>query len=185
MDFNHSKSYKVSDYDKLNKLKLVDSSDLNTSNKSDLNNRNLTKNNRNLTNSSSSKTYLLKSQVVTSNKFEQNLREIDGSVAVASGKELQDLQIQSTKDLPKIFPGLVLNEQNGPNNIRVTIRGIGTAYFYNPSIVLYVDGIPQNPQYLSQEMLDVDRVELLRGPQGTIWGQNAQGGVLNIRYQSD
>lgn len=66
-DFNHSKSYKVLHYDKLNKLKLADFSDLNTSNKSDLNQGDLTKNNQKSDNSSSSKTYLLKSQVVTTN----------------------------------------------------------------------------------------------------------------------
>ncbi|PAF44247.1 hypothetical protein BJI48_03440 [Helicobacter sp. 11S02596-1] len=126
------------------------------------------------------KSYKLQTQMVSANKFDQNLREIDGSVAVVSGEKLQELQIYNTKDLAKVIPGFILKTQTGPNSTVPSIRGISTADVYNPSIVLYVDGIPQSFSLLTQELLDVKRVELLRGPQGTIWGQNAQAGVLNI-----
>lgn len=126
------------------------------------------------------KTYSLGAQIVSANKFDQNLREIDGSVAVVSGKTLQDLQINNAQDLSKIFPGFVLDSTTGAGYLKGSVRGISSVDFYNPSMVVYVDGIPQDPEFIAQELLDVKRVELLRGPQGTIWGQNAQSGVLNI-----
>ena len=52
--------------------------------------------------------------------------------------------------------------------------------FYNPTVQVYVDGVPQQPSAFTQPLLDVERVELLRGPQGTLYGRNAYGGVLNI-----
>lgn len=132
-----------------------------------------------VSNSTNTQNYSLESQVVSANKFDQNLREIDGSVVVSSGKELQDLQISSTKDLGKIFPGLIFKTQDVAHP-DVSVRGINTTNSYEPSMVFYVDGVPQDPTFLAQELLDVQRVELLRGPQGTIWGQNAQAGILNI-----
>lgn len=127
----------------------------------------------------SAKLYSLGAQVVQANKFDQNIREVDGSIAVASGKDLQNLQIQGTQDLSKIFPGFVLKTPMGSAFSFASIRGLSSD-FYNPSLVVYVDEIPQDPAFLAQELLDVKQVELLRGPQGTIWGQNAQSGVLNI-----
>lgn len=126
------------------------------------------------------KAYSLNSQVVLANKFDQNLREIDGSIVAISSKELLDFQINDTQDLQKIFPGFVFKTRASTYTPMITIRGIASADSYNPSLVVYVDGIPQDPTFLTQELLDVKRVELLRGPQGTIWGQNAQAGVLNI-----
>lgn len=125
------------------------------------------------------KSYQLRPQFVQANKFDQKIREIDGSIAVASGKELQTLQISNTKDLSKIFPGFVLKTPMGSGYIFASIRGLSSD-FYNPSMIVYVDGVPQDPAFIAQELLDVQQVELLRGPQGTIWGQNAQAGVLNI-----
>ncbi|PAF48404.1 hypothetical protein BKH46_00375 [Helicobacter sp. 12S02634-8] len=124
--------------------------------------------------------YLLQTQIVSANKFDQNLREIDGSIALVNGKKLGDLKIFSTQDLSKILPGFVLKATAGPGYVLGSIRGISSTDYFNPSLVIYVDGIPQDPAFLTQELLDVKRVELLRGPQGTIWGQNAQAGVLNI-----
>lgn len=122
----------------------------------------------------------MQSQVVSANKFEQNLREIDGSIVAVSQKELQNLQIQNTQDLSKILPGFVLKMTSGSAYNMVSVRGINSVDYFSPSMVVYVDGIPQDPSFITQELLDVKQVELLRGPQGTIWGQNAQAGVLNI-----
>lgn len=126
------------------------------------------------------KTYLLNSQTVSANKFDQNLKEIDGSLTAVSGKELQDLQIYNIKDLGKIIPGFIIRPTDSDVHLYASVRGISSTDYNSPSIVVYVDGIPQDPAFIIQELLDVKRVELLRGPQGTIWGQNAQSGVLNI-----
>lgn len=129
---------------------------------------------------SNAKTHSLKSQIVTANKIDQNLQEIDGSVLVVSGKTLSNTNITNTENLSKIFPGFVLKPSSGPGAIYGGIRGISSTDPWFPSIRLYVDGIPQDVEFLTQELINVERIELLRGPQGTIWGENAQAGVLNI-----
>ncbi|PAF43969.1 TonB-dependent receptor [Helicobacter sp. 11S02596-1] len=126
------------------------------------------------------KSYKLQTQMVSANKFDQNLREVDGSVAVVSGKKLQELQIHSIAELTKAIPGLILENYSSAGALYTSVRGISNTDYFNPALVVYIDGIPQDPEFLSQELLNVKRVELLRGPQGTIWGQNAQSGVLNI-----
>ncbi|PAF42539.1 TonB-dependent receptor plug domain-containing protein [Helicobacter sp. 11S03491-1] len=75
------------------------------------------------------------------------------------------------------MPGFMLKTTSSAAYSSGSIRGISSADFYNPSFVVYVDGIPQDPAFITQELLNVKQVELLRGPQGTIRGQNAQGGI--------
>lgn len=129
---------------------------------------------------SNTKIYSLESQVVSANKFDQNLQEVDGSISIVSGKKILDTQISNSENLSKIFPGFVLKPSSGPGAIYGGIRGISSTDPWFPSIRLYVDGIPQDAEFLTQELIDVERIELLRGPQGTIWGENAQAGVLSI-----
>lgn len=124
--------------------------------------------------------YSLQTQKVSANKFDQDIKEIDGSIVIVSGKKLQDLHILNTQDLVKILPGFILKTQASMDSVAVSVRGIRNDDAYNPAVGIYVDGIPQDPVFLTQELMDVSRVELLRGPQATIWGQNAQAGILNI-----
>lgn len=163
---------------KKHELHLSDSAPINPSNSSKINTKKDTK--AATIPSNALKAYSLSSQVVLANKFDQNIREIDGSIITVSGKALQDLQINNTQDLQKIFPGFIFKTRASTYTPMISVRGISSADSYNPSFVIYVDGIPQDPTFPTQELLDVERVELLRGPQGTIWGQNAQAGVLNI-----
>lgn len=133
--------------------------------------------------SSLDKIYQLGTQTVNANAYELNLGEVDASWVKKSSKELQDMRIQNTKDLNKAFPGLVLRQTDHAGAIMASIRGIANDYYRdstNPSIAIYVDGIPQDPSLFSQELLDVASIELIRGPQGTFIGQNAVGGVINI-----
>lgn len=164
---------------KKHELYLSDSTPINPSNSSKIDTNKDTLQAQTIANNSL-KAYSLNSQVVLANKFDQNIREIDGSIVVVSGKDLQDLQINNTQDLQKIFPGFIFKTRASTYTPMISVRGISSADSYNPSFVIYVDGIPQDPTFLTQELLDVKQIELLRGPQGTIWGQNAQAGVLNI-----
>lgn len=114
------------------------------------------------------------------NKFAQNWREIDGSVLIVSGKELHNFSITNTQQLEKILPGLQLKVGNGAGGAGAAIRGLGTSSFYNARMAIYVDGIPQDNEFLAQEMIDVKNVELLRGPQGTLYGRGSYAGLVNI-----
>ncbi|PQQ39427.1 TonB-dependent receptor [Photorhabdus luminescens] len=122
--------------------------------------------------------------IVTANKREEALNKVDGSVLVKTGEELVQAGITQVQDLERAFPGLQIRSRGNRTYSATTIRGISSPDFYSPSVRIYVDGVPQDHQFLTQELINVERVELLRGPQGTLYGGNAQAGVINIVTRS-
>ncbi|WP_291181930.1 TonB-dependent receptor [Erythrobacter sp.] len=124
--------------------------------------------------------------VVTARRTEENLQDVPIAVTVVSGEELEKRQILDVKGLEMITPNLVIN----PNAVaaggaNVFIRGIGTPDFdrtFSPAVALVVDGVIFGSSISGQllNVVDVERVEVLRGPQGTLFGANAIGGVINI-----
>ncbi|MEP3115384.1 TonB-dependent receptor [Nisaea sp.] len=117
---------------------------------------------------------------VTATKRPAPLGEVDGSVSVRTGEDLEEAGVTSTEDLEKLIPGLIIRERGNRTYSSFSLRGISSPDYYNPSVQVYVDGAPQDTSYFSQELLEVERVEVLRGPQGTLYGRNAHGGVINI-----
>ncbi|BBK40902.1 TonB-dependent receptor [Allostella vacuolata] len=117
---------------------------------------------------------------VEAGKREQRLGEIDGAVAVRTAADLEEARVTRVEDLEKVFPGLLIRTRGNRAYAGVTLRGVTSPDFYNPAVQVYVDGVPQDASYFTQEMANVERVELLRGPQGTLYGRNAHGGVINI-----
>lgn len=118
--------------------------------------------------------------IVTANKREQPLSKVDGSVSVKTAEELRRAGVTKVDELGKVFPGLVIRTRGNRVYSNFTVRGQYSPDFYNATVQIYVDGVPQDPSVFTQELLDVDRVEFLRGPQGTLYGRNAYGGVINI-----
>lgn len=120
--------------------------------------------------------------VVTANKREQRLNDVGLTVAVLSGDSLRDNQINSLADLAQSIPSLSF--ATTPNNTPVyTLRGVG---FYEssigayPTVSVYADEVPLPfPVLTSHSAYDLERVEVLKGPQGTLFGQNATGGAIN------
>ena len=125
-------------------------------------------------------TLQLQELVVTSNKREQRLDRVDGAVSVANAARLADNDVREVSDLQKVLPGVVIVNRASRPYTNVTIRGIASPDYYNPAVQVYVDGVPQTSANLAQDLFDVSRVEVLRGPQGTLYGMNAYAGVLNI-----
>lgn len=117
---------------------------------------------------------------VTANKRPQRLAEVDGAVAVRTAEDLEQAHVSKVEDLERVFPGLLIRSRGNSAYANVTVRGISSPDYYNPAVQVYVDGVAQDQAYFTQEMVDVERVELLRGPQGTLYGRGAHGGVLNI-----
>lgn len=117
---------------------------------------------------------------VTANKRSQELEKVDGAVSVRTGEQLREAGVTTVADLEQVFPGLVIRTRGNRAYANVTVRGMSSPDYYNPSVQIYVDGVPQLPSAFTQPLLDVERVEFLRGPQGTLYGRNAYGGVINI-----
>ncbi|KMO38083.1 hypothetical protein VQ03_18075 [Methylobacterium tarhaniae] len=125
-------------------------------------------------------TIQLEELVVTANKREQRLDKVDGAVSAVTAARLADNDVREVSDLQKVLPGVVIANRGSRPFANVTIRGISSPDFYNPAVQVYVDGVPQASANFAQDLLDVSRIELLRGPQGSLYGMNAFAGVLNI-----
>uniref|UniRef100_UPI0033405BC9 TonB-dependent receptor n=1 Tax=Castellaniella defragrans TaxID=75697 RepID=UPI0033405BC9 len=122
--------------------------------------------------------------VVSASKRGATLDQLNGAARVADRLTLEDAQVNSTMELDRVFPDLYLSHSATFLFPIITLRGVTSAQdFYNPALTVYVDGVPQLPIFAAQSLLGVEQVELLKGPQGTLYGKSAQGGVLNIVTQ--
>lgn len=117
--------------------------------------------------------------VVTAEKKEESLQKIPVSITALSSKQVNDFRLWNTKDLTAIVPNLYSGNSGDERNV-ISIRGITTTS-YDPAVATYIDGVNQFSldTYIAT-LFDVERIEVLRGPQGTLYGRNAMGGVINI-----
>ncbi len=120
--------------------------------------------------------------IVTAQKREQSLADVGLTIAAASADTLLDRGITNTEDLSKLVPGFTATV-SGYNTPVYTLRGIGlfeSSIGATPSVAVYVDEIAR-PFAITQAGvgLDIERVEILKGPQGTLFGQSATGGAIN------
>ncbi|MEX2592767.1 MAG: TonB-dependent receptor [Anditalea sp.] len=116
---------------------------------------------------------------VTAQKQEEKLQEIPASVSNITDQEVNNLRLWQVRDLAGIFPNFYSSHSGDGRNV-IGIRGIGTTS-YDPAVAIYVDGVIQfGLDTYSNGLLDIERIEVLRGPQGTLYGRNAMGGVINI-----
>ncbi|WP_147290202.1 TonB-dependent receptor [Helicobacter sp. MIT 01-3238] len=113
-------------------------------------------------------------------KSQREIFDENDNIASVSGEALQKLNIQNSKDLSQVFSGLYITNSGGSAYPSITFRGLHTSYYYSPSMRLYVDGVPQDIFFINQELLDVENVEIFRGMSGTLYGENAQAGIISI-----
>ena len=117
--------------------------------------------------------------VVTAERRSSSLQETPLSIVAVSGDELQEAGVESTLDLQLIAPGVLVSTNTAA--AQIYIRGVGTNFGGDQSVAVHVDGVYQvSTQTALQEFLGVERIEVLRGPQGTLYGRNATAGVVNI-----
>jgi iron complex outermembrane receptor protein len=117
--------------------------------------------------------------IVSAEKKEQNVQNIPSSVTALTAKNIDDYRLWNTKDLTAIVPNLYAGNPGDGRNV-TSIRGI-TSSSYDPAVTTYIDGVNQfTLDTYMPELFDVERIEVLRGPQGTLYGRNAIGGVINI-----
>lgn len=123
----------------------------------------------------------LPSMKVMASKRDQSLDSINGATVIVDRQALDDTQATSTPDLARALPNVQMLQSGSLLFPIISVRGVTSAQdFYNPALTVYVDGVPQLPVFSTQTLLGIDRVELLEGPQGTLYGKSAEGGVLNI-----
>ncbi len=126
--------------------------------------------------------YKLGSITVTAEKREENIQAVPVSVSALPETLIDDAAIVSVFDLSNNIPNMDINPIGGSRYYTTTsIRGIGTTFLGDPAVGLYVDDIPYSDEHsYNTQLFDIERIEVLRGPQGVLYGKNSQGGVINI-----
>ncbi len=126
----------------------------------------------------------LEEVIVTATKREQSVQEVPQAVQVLSADQLTSAGIHEFADLTRIAPSMVIKPAEHPVNASVSIRGIGTFAFsigVEPSVAVQVDDVPVAFQARAfADLSDVQRIEVLRGPQSTLYGKAASAGLINI-----
>ncbi len=125
---------------------------------------------------------MLEEVVVTARKREESMQETPVAVTAISGEELQEAGLNDLTDLDKVVPNLVANVGSGGGSTQLFIRGVGarnSGANFDGGVAIYQDGV-----YLSRpdgsilESVDVQSIQVLRGPQGTLFGKNSTGGAI-------
>ena len=122
--------------------------------------------------------------VVTAQKREQSLQEVPISVGVLDEETLSRTQFTDFRELAKLSPSVSFQDGFAPVATNFIVRGIGSYAFtggIQPSVGVIVDGVPlARAGEFIVDLADVQRIEVLRGPQGTLFGRNSTGGAINI-----
>jgi iron complex outermembrane recepter protein len=121
--------------------------------------------------------------IVTAERREQNLQDIPVSATVLTGEQLEQRGVLNLNDIQQVAPSIAINTFN--RSTFINIRGVGIAQSAptsNPGVAYYIDGqlIPHE-QFIGHSFFDIGTIEVLRGPQGTLTGQNSTGGALFVR----
>lgn len=120
--------------------------------------------------------------VVTAERFREPLQDVPISITTLSGEEIEDIgSISSPSDISRYVPNLNIFTREVDTIAVYSIRGLSNNFLGSPAVGLYIDDVPYS-EIISYEtsLFDIERIEVLRGPQGTLYGQNTSGGVINI-----
>lgn len=119
--------------------------------------------------------------VVTAQKREQRLQDVPMSLSAFTAQTITDTGMLGVQDLAQIAPGLIFAETIGRQTTVPVIRGVAPFGFGDPTVVMMIDGYTNgfNRSGNNATLVDLERIEILRGPQPTLYGRNAIGGVIN------
>ncbi|MBI1186882.1 MAG: TonB-dependent receptor plug domain-containing protein [Alphaproteobacteria bacterium] len=122
--------------------------------------------------------------VVTAQKREQQLQDVPLSVQAIAGADLENSGASELNDLVRMVPGAVGVSRTAPGFETISIRGISSGTTGDATVGYYIDdvafGVPNLQLAPPSRLFDLQRVEVLRGPQGTLWGQGAMGGTIRM-----
>jgi iron complex outermembrane recepter protein len=126
--------------------------------------------------------------VVTANKRSEDSKDVPISIGVVSSEQIADLHVEGYEDITRLLPGVSFaSHNNGPNQPgqdNITIRGVSSTVG-NPTVGTYIDEVPiititGFEGDAEPRLIDIDRIEVLRGPQGTLYGASSEGGTVRF-----
>lgn len=123
--------------------------------------------------------------VVTATRRSENLQDVPVAISAVTGDDLQNRGVFQTNDLSGAVPNLQVSSAYGTSQPNFSLRGVGVANEYNANaaspVGVYVDEVYQTFRAShGQQLYDLDRIEVVRGPQGTLYGRNTTGGAINF-----
>ena len=126
---------------------------------------------------------LLEEVIVTAKKREESLQDVSISVTAFSRDVLRDIGLSNSNDLGQYVPGVIIAPPSGNQQAKSFIRGSGAVDFAantQTTVGVYVDEVYLHNTFMhTMQTFDLERIEVLRGPQGTLYGRNATGGAIN------
>ena len=124
---------------------------------------------------------VLESVTVTAQGRVQALQDVPISVKTFSAKQIEQAGITSTQDFINLTPNVSFDQSFTFANSFITIRGVSQLNNADSPVAVVIDGVPQNNQkQLKMDLFDIQRIEVLKGPQGALFGRNAIGGAITI-----
>jgi outer membrane receptor protein involved in Fe transport len=121
---------------------------------------------------------------IKASKTNLGLKQLPASVTLLNSMILEQTDVRSLTDISAIAPGFFMPDYGSKLTSPVYIRGIGSR-INSPSVGLYVDHVPYfEKAAFNFDFFDIDRIEILKGPQGTLYGRNTMGGIINIITRS-
>ena len=125
--------------------------------------------------------FVLEEVVVTARKRTENLQEVPDSITAFGRAQIESAGIAGFEDFANLTPNLSLNEGYRPGVAKITVRGMITPQVGDPPIAYVVDGVTASSiDFINQDLFAIERIEVLRGPQGALYGKGAVGGAINI-----
>jgi iron complex outermembrane recepter protein len=122
--------------------------------------------------------------LVTARRRSETFKDVPITVSVFSKEAIESAGIERPADFIARVPNMTLVETQNAGNAFVVVRGISQARNSEPSVAVLVDGVLEsNPAEFNQELFGIEQIEVLKGPQGAVYGRNAIGGAIIIRTQ--
>jgi len=126
----------------------------------------------------------LEEVIVTAQKRAENAQDIPVALTAVQAETLENMGVQNFKDLTKVSSSLTISEGSQKNNSPISLRGIGTFAYsmgVESSVAVIIDDVPvARAGQAFSNLVDIERVEVLRGPQSTLFGKSASAGVISI-----
>ena len=124
---------------------------------------------------------ILEEIIVTARGRDENLQEVPVTVSAFTTQQIIDAGIERPGDFIALTPNVTMVEAQNAGTSFITIRGISQVRNNEAPVAVAVDGMLQtSPNQFTQQLLDIERIEVLKGPQGALYGRNAVGGAINI-----
>ena len=123
----------------------------------------------------------LEEVIVTSRKRDERMQDVPDSIFVLNAAQLEISNVEGLRDFVDLTPNLLVRETFRSNETFLTMRGLASAQGALPPVAFVVDGVQLGSNdFINQDLFDIERIEVLRGPQGALYGQGAIAGAINV-----